>query len=215
MLSRADMDLCDPPAVFANGPPGIKPADLPDAALPGDHVEARTRWPKWLKEEFAAMEPAAVWVGGPRDLLSVTVYHPDGSKSRYGHNRLTRPVKAGISESWRDTVTPRMDQVAYWQQGLLVRIWVGDDAAAKRLLEAVIDALEHLDEGELVRYRREFIEIGPETNIDMLGQHLLDVAKGMGIQAWDDDGLVHHLTQTHAAKVAARHARAAQKGGRR
>lgn len=193
MLSRADIED------FADGPLGIKPADLPAAPLPGDHAVIRERWPKWLKDDFKAMAPCAVWIGGAQDLISATVYHADGTQSRFGHNRLARPVKVGTTASWQDTVTARLDQVPFWFQGLLVRIWVRSDDHAKRLAATIVEHLS--DMGELTQCRREFIDVGPDMNVEMLGQHLLTIAHRNIMDAWDDDGLVDHLTRLHRRRL--------------
>lgn len=166
-----------------------------------DHAVTRERWPTWLKEMFNAAGPASVWIGGSLALISCTVHHPDGTVTRFGHNRLARPVKLGVSESWRDTVTQRLNQTPFWWQGLLVRLWVPSDMHARRLMAAAVDDLSA--DAELTHCERDFIDVGPDLSLDDIEGKVLRLALKMGIDAWDDEGLVKHLTALHAKTRAA------------
>jgi len=198
MLSRADMDLASPPAKMrVNDAPDIRPGDLPDPALlPPDHNTTRERWPKWKRDAFERMGVSSVWVGGSCDLVSVTVYPADGSNpSRFGHNRLSRPLKVGVSATREDTVTARLNQVPYWWQGLLIRVWCYKSNA--KMLAAAMT--EHLAEvGEPVALDHGFVDVGPDLSLDMLASHLTYLAGRMIIETWDDDALSAHLDRVHA-----------------
>lgn len=160
----------------------------------------RERWPGWLKAEFSKMAPASVWIGGARDLITATVHHADGTATRFGHNRLARPVKVGQSGSWKDTVTARVDQVPFWWQGLLVRLWVRSEPHAQLLVGAVVEHLSEIGDGA-AGLRKDFVDIGPDVDVERLRFDLRAMADRMNMDSWDDDDLVHYLAQLHHRRL--------------
>jgi len=173
----------------------------PPGPLPEDHAAVRERWPAWMKTDFRTMAPAAVWIGGARDLVSAAIFHDDGKITRFGGNRPCRPVKVGVSAAWRETVTKTLDQVPFWWQGLLVRLWVRSDHNAKILAAAIT---EHLAEmGEATELRRDFLDLGPDVALDRLSFDLIALADRLNMDSWDDAGLVTYLERQHVRKIAA------------
>lgn len=160
--------------------------DLPDFEQIG------SRWPKFLLEEFRLMKPVAVWVAGSRDLISVTVKHANGAETKFGDgNRQCRALKLGLSRHWNDEVSWRVNQVPYFEQRLLCRIWVKTDDDAKLLMMQAVELFS--DRGEPTELLKDWIDVGPDYKLENLGSDLVEAAHNSMVEYWSDHALVAHL----------------------
>lgn len=157
-----------------------------------DFDQIGSRWPAFLIDEFKIMRPVAVWVAGSRDLVSVTVHHPNGSRSEFGTgNRACRAIKLGLSAHWRDEVSKQINRVPYFEQRLLARVWTKNDEDAKLLMLQAVQSFA--DAAEPTELLKDWIDIGPDVPLTDLAAKLTEAAHASLIEHWSDHALVTHL----------------------
>ncbi len=170
------------------------------------------KWSEAKRLAFKIMAPGAVALVATNGPVSVVLYDRAGYPAkRYGHNRGIWPAKIARTAAWKETVTATYDKDPFLDLGLRFRVWAATIAARDQLAEAVVELIERRAEadGGLDELRNGFYDLGPDLDLAMFEMEIHDLAKRLGITAWDDDGLEAHLEfiEGRARTIALQHAR--------
>jgi hypothetical protein len=154
--------------------------------------------PKLLPRQadaFNLLRPAALVLVAAEGPLTLTIGLPDGEQRRIGHNRPVWPARLATSGAWRDTVTPSYDKSPVHALTVRWRVWCLREPDRDRLAAAVQDLIAARAEadGGADRLRGGFSDLGPDLDLGLFELEVFDVAKRLGVMAFDDAGLAAFL----------------------
>lgn len=166
-----------------------------------DHAVVAARWDGPKRAAFDAMAPAALVLVATDGPVSVTLWGPQGAVRRFGHNRGVWPAKIVRSASWKDNVTPTHDKSPFFWMGGKFRFWCLTGVARDRLAAAVVDLIASRVErdGGLDELLHGYRDLGPDLDLAMFELEVWDIARRVGVQAWDDAGLSAFLDRVVAS----------------
>lgn len=156
-------------------------------------MSKRTRVDEAVLREFREGDYAAVYVAGPAEIVP----------KRMGDNRGSRPIRIGITRHMSDEVVRKMDDASpFYEQRLLIRLWVRGSAKAKRLETLIRERL-----GEVAEHlRKSYHDMGSDFDVAYFELELRFLAEAEGIETHDDDSMMRDL----ARRVKKRMARVAE-----
>lgn len=166
-----------------------------------DSVEPPDRTPKGKKIAwtltrrmvFKVMEPVALSLVATDGPVTVKLENPDGTVKRHiGHNRSVWGVRMVNSAVWRDTPTTAWDRNPYMRVRTQFRLWLRTSQERDRLLDDILEYLGRCAEadGGMDQLEHGFFDMGPSLSLDRLEKTLHEIAQGIGVPTWTDEGLV-------------------------
>jgi len=149
---------------------------------PSSDIRSRDRWSERKWGAFRRLAPAAVYVAGT-----------EGPVPRsFGDNRGAWPIRIGVTESWKDTITPQLERGApLWWQGVLFRVWTPSEVHAKRLALEVPEFIA----ARVEQLRGAWLDLGVETDLELFEVEVHHLAQRLKIRTWDDDALSRALDE--------------------
>jgi len=160
--------------------------------LPADWARPRAvaaRWSKRQLEVFDVLEPVAVvGVGMPEPLVRIEVETASGRRASYAGNSGIWPIRIGITESRKDTVTPRYNVSPFpllAERGLFW-VWLPSRQHAIRVRDAALPVIE-TDTART--YLRDAVDAGTEQDIAGLVGIVRATARRLGVVSWDEEDL--------------------------
>lgn len=182
------------------------PLELPS---PPAADEPTKDWPRRRIQVFDVLSPynvSFVMAEGP---VSVTLWGPRNEVvRRYGHNRACWPVTIGRFGGRSDSGSKKYDTNPFYRMRTRFRIWARTKFERDRLADSIVDLIaERAEEyggvAELLHGHR---DVGPDFSPELFELECHDIARRLGIMAWDDAALVAFLDRVadEAARLAAK-----------
>jgi hypothetical protein len=167
-------------------------APSPEAAEP--NRGARIRWTQRRRDIFNFIRPVSVSLVATDGPVSITVFRSGGLVpiTQIGHNRAVWPAKVVKGSTLRDAATTTHDKFPGVFLGTQARLWCLREADRDRVVHSIVDliALRAERDGALAPLDKGFSDLGPELDLEFFEMEMHGVAQMLGIQTWDDDGLV-------------------------
>jgi hypothetical protein len=173
------------------------PADPPDTTPKGKPL----RWTAARRFVFNTLEPAALSLVASDGPISVTLWDAGGGpRKRYGHNRGVWPVRVEKGAAWGDHATRKWDRNPFFFLGTQARMWFRTEQARDQVAASIVDLIAARAEadGALERLEHGFQDLGADLDLEFFEIEMHDVAKRLGVLAWDDNGLVAWIDQLWA-----------------
>lgn len=130
-------------------------------------------WTPHMKYIFREMEPAALYVAGPIELVP----------RRMGDNRGGRPLRLGVTKQWLDQITPQIDKGGYiCKMCVHFRVW----SHSEKHISLLIEALMKMWSGTYDNLRHPWIDAGPEYTPEMLERAIIATRTDIGFDVWSE-----------------------------
>lgn len=144
--------------------------------------------PSWITNKIA-LGYAAVYFAGPTEV----VYRRPGDNS--GH----RPIRTGVTTSYRDTVTPALDG-ASWQcpQRVFFRAWCRETkevSGARALLDFIHMSLP------ADKLRKSYVSFPFDLDMGELERAVHLLADDCNLECWSDEDIVEHVRNSESIRA--------------
>lgn len=151
------------------------------------------------------LAPAALVLVATDSPWSATQWRNGEMARSIGGNRGCWPARIAFTSAWRDTATMTYDQNPFMEMAAQFRVWCLTTHERDRLAAAVAELMQlRAEEEGSAELRKGFHDLGPGLDLELFEFEVHDIARRLGIKAWDNDGLENFLDRVDRRATALR-----------